>query len=96
MLGITGVDAVRWGWPMGMFCPVFRCGGGGAAMPFGAPRFMAATSIDCERWSSVLMGGSDLGGSSRPLPQCCASSDRLSSIGVKILCALAAAGRGFG
>jgi hypothetical protein len=65
-------------------------------MPLTAPRFMIATSIDCERWSSILIGGSDLGGSSRLLPQCCASSDLLSSIGVKILCALAAAGKGIG
>jgi hypothetical protein len=64
-------------------------------MPFGTLRFMAATSIDCDRWSSILIGGSDLGGSSRP-PQCCASSDLLSSIGVKMLCAFAAAGRGLG
>jgi hypothetical protein len=73
---------------------VFRCGG--AAMPFGPFRLMLAISIDWERSFSVLMGGSDLGTSSLLLPQCCASNDLLSSIGVKMLCVFAEAGNGFG
>lgn len=50
MLGMTGVDAVRCGWDMGMLCAVLSCGGGGgAAIPLTPPRLIAATSIDCER-----------------------------------------------
>lgn len=65
-------------------------------MPFNPLRLMLATSMDCDRSFSDLTATSDRGGSSLLLPQCCASNDLLSSIGVKILCVLAAAGSGFG
>jgi hypothetical protein len=51
-------------------------------------RDIAATSIDCDRFS-CLMNGTLL------LPQCAASMDWLSSMGVKMLC-LAEACRGLG
>jgi hypothetical protein len=59
--------------------------------------------MDCERVpvsifkASIFNAGSEVGGSGMlVLPQCCASNERLSSMGVKMLCVLADAGRGFG
>lgn len=68
-------------------------------MPLALSRFIAATSIEAGRGppSSSLIAGSDLDCSIMPdVPQCCASRDLLSSIGVNMLLCFACAGRGFG
>ena len=82
-----------------------RAGGGRGETPFGLPaaaslsRCIAAISMDCERGpSSTFIEGSERGSSCALLvePQFRASMDRLSSIGVKMLCDFACAGKGFG
>lgn len=96
---MTGVDAVRCGCG-GPFvgCTICTCGVGWAFTPLTRDLFIAATSIDCDRGpDSVFTAGSDFGCSAwLVVPQCWARRERLSSIGVKILCCLADAGRGFG
>ena len=70
-----------------------RCGGAGACESLGegfGPFFLdiLPTSTDCERFAvSCLMDGSFLAAGSFvvPNPQCWASSERLSSMGVKML-----------
>lgn len=91
MLGITGVEAVLLG--------VEPLLGFEVSLEEPAPltalsRFMLAVSMDCERGPvSTLSAGCEVGLS----PQCCAKRERLSSIGVKMLCAfLADAGNGLG
>lgn len=64
-------------------------------MPLGCSRDMAATSIDCDRFSCLMNWGISLRGNALLLPQCAASMDWLSSMGVKMLC-LAEAWSGFG
>lgn len=68
--------------------------------PFGFTSLcIEATSIDCARGPppSILISGSDLCDSALLVcPQCCASNDRLSSIGVNMLLDFAFAGNGFG
>ena len=97
MIGTEDADAVR-------------CGTGGAATLFGGPflacggrplacsRLMVAVSIDWDRGppASSLIAGSVRGGSVLEEPQCCARIERLSSIGVKMLCDFAATESGFG
>jgi hypothetical protein len=76
-----------------------RCGGAGACDILGegfGPFFLdiLPTSTDCERFKgSCLMDGSFLAAGSFvvPNPQCWANSERLSSMGVKILLDLAGA-----
>lgn len=98
--GITGtadVDCVLCGG-----CWGGACGGCGwdLGSASGCDRAMAATSIDCARFSCLRKGGSLRGAFALLLlvlllPQCAASIDWLSSIGVKMLC-LADACNGFG
>ena len=60
-------------------------------------RDMAATSIDCDRFSCLMNGTSLRDELTLLLPQCAASMDWLSSMGVKMLClAEACSGRGCG
>lgn len=75
----------RWGM-------VFACFGGDAMPSIGLLRgWMAPTSTDCDRFSfSTLASRVSLLFPSPP--QCCANSDRLSSIGVKMLRDLAGTG----
>jgi hypothetical protein len=70
--------------------------GCGGEIPLVWSRDMAATSMECDRFS-CLMNCSLRGGSALLLPQCAASIDWLSSMGVKMLClADACRGRGCG
>ena len=94
-VGIEDVDWVRCGgcW-MGKDCE--GCGWG-LGSPFGCNRDIAATSMDCDLFSCLMYGAS-----LRTwfmllllLPQCAASMDWLSSIGVNMLC-LADAWSGLG
>lgn len=103
ILGPIGVEAVLAGgamaWLIGADC--WGCCGGGPdpLIPFACLRFMLAISMDCERGPvSTFSGGSEVGGSALLVllfPQCAANRERLSSIGVKILCVLEA-GSAFG
>jgi hypothetical protein len=70
--------------------------GWGEMNPFVCNLDMAATSIDCDRFSCLMKGASLRGALILLLlPQCAASIDWLSSIGVKMLCR-AEACNGFG
>jgi len=85
----------------GDFCGA-RPGCGRGDTPFGLSiaasfsRCNAAVSIECDRGPpvSILIPPSDRGGSTEP--QAAASIDRLSSIGVNMLCDFWCAGRGLG
>lgn len=101
-VGTLEVLAVRCG---GCGDLIGRAGGGLGDAPlafreaFCLARCIAATSIDCDRGPppSILIAGSFRIASALLVdPQCCASIERLSSMGVKMLCALAWAGRGLG
>jgi hypothetical protein len=88
---IEDVDCVRCGgcW-IGKDCEA--CGRG-LCSPFGCGRDIAATSMDSDLFSCLMYGAWFM--VLLLLPQCAASMDWLSSIGVKMLC-LADAWSGFG
>lgn len=89
--GTEEVDCVRGGGCWMGIC----CGGGcDGEKPFVCSLDMPATSMDCDRFS-CLMNVSLRDGFMLLLPQCAASMDWLSSMGVKMLC-LAEACRGRG
>jgi len=85
IVDMAGVDDVRCGWG-GLLVGAGAWVGLTPFIPFNAfPRFMALTSSDCDLASAGL--SSVLGGSGAE-SQCLASNDRLSSMGVKMLCTL--------
>lgn len=91
IVGIEEVDCVRWG-AGGGTC---AADGSGGEWPFAWRRDIAATSIDWERTPvSILTAATWLRGVSSLVPQP-PIIERLSSMGVKMLC-LAAEDRGLG
>ena len=97
IIGTEEADEVR----PGIGCVLIFCGGPGG-VPLASCRPILATSIECDRESSGLISNCARGRSAPSeslvlrLPQCWASRDLLSSIGVKMLWFLACAGRGLG